>query len=357
MRPRRKRYLLALLLFFICILSTARFIDQFQIIENNFSGNVTNNIYNRGSYQSASTKPSVVQNKVLHWMNFASPDDPKIVCEQRRIVGRLFVNTTPPVLSSLETEFTNVNTGGWWYPKYCNGYTSTAIIIPYRNRFQHLLIFLRQIVPILQRQNLHYRIFVIEQNDQKGFNRGKLLNIGFNEALRLFPYACVVFHDVDLIPEDDRIDYGCVKSPMHLSSAVSSFDYRLPYGYLFGGVEMLTPRHFRKVNGFSNLFYSWGGEDDDFSRRVRFSGFSIQRLSQDIARYTMLQHISTSVQRTADQVERTVQLLNVSQAHWKEDGLNSLQYQVNKIIEYKLYTLIQVNLLLDKEESFGVELT
>lgn len=38
-----------------------------------------------------------------------------------------------------------------------------ALIIPYRNRFEQLSIFVRHMHPILRRQNLDYRIFVIEQ--------------------------------------------------------------------------------------------------------------------------------------------------------------------------------------------------
>ena len=42
---------------------------------------------------------------------------------------------------------------------------------------------------------------------------------------------------------------------------------RLPYYGIFGGVTGFLPRHFELVNGFSNQYYGWGGEDDDmFSR-------------------------------------------------------------------------------------------
>ena len=39
----------------------------------------------------------------------------------------------------------------------------TAIVIPYRKREEQLKIYLKHMHPILQRQQLHYRIFVIEQ--------------------------------------------------------------------------------------------------------------------------------------------------------------------------------------------------
>ena len=30
------------------------------------------------------------------------------------------------------------------------------------------------------------------------------MNIGFVEALKMYDFECFVFHDVDLVPEDDR---------------------------------------------------------------------------------------------------------------------------------------------------------
>lgn len=37
----------------------------------------------------------------------------------------------------------------------------------------------------------------------------------------------------------------------------------LPYEDIFGGVSALTKEQFINVNGFSNEFWGWGGEDDD----------------------------------------------------------------------------------------------
>lgn len=45
------------------------------------------------------------------------------------------------------------------------------------------------------------------------------------------------------------------------------FVARLPYATIFGGVGAFTREDFEKVNGFSNLYFGWGGEDDDLYRR------------------------------------------------------------------------------------------
>ena len=37
---------------------------------------------------------------------------------------------------------------------------------------------------------------------------------------------------------------------------------------IFGGVAAMKTEHFRLVNGFSNKFFGWGGEDDDLYNRL-----------------------------------------------------------------------------------------
>jgi hypothetical protein len=55
-----------------------------------------------------------------------------------------------------------------------------------------------------------------------------LMNIGFTEALRLRSFDCFVFHDVDLLPEDDHNSYACPEAgePRHLSVAINTFGYK-----------------------------------------------------------------------------------------------------------------------------------
>lgn len=43
--------------------------------------------------------------------------------------------------------------------------------------------------------------------------------------------------------------------------------FSLPYLSYFGGVDAFTPDQFWKVNGFSNLYFGNGGEDDDMVNR------------------------------------------------------------------------------------------
>ena len=82
--------------------------------------------------------------------------------------------------------------------------------------------------PILARQQLDYQVFLVEQADQWPFNRAALLNVGVAETKQFGNFSCFVFHDVDILPEDDRAVYGCPEEEaLHLAVAVSRWKYRL----------------------------------------------------------------------------------------------------------------------------------
>ena len=53
--------------------------------------------------------------------------------------------------------------GGEWKPASCVARYRMAVIIPFRDRDAHLIALLRHLIPLLQRQMIHFRIFVVEQ--------------------------------------------------------------------------------------------------------------------------------------------------------------------------------------------------
>lgn len=59
----------------------------------------------------------------------------------------------------------------------------------------------------------------------------------------------------------------CVRFCLYFTSEYPKLRFRLPYPQLFGGVTAIKRAHFEKVNGHSNKFFGWGGEDDDMFRR------------------------------------------------------------------------------------------
>lgn len=265
-------------------------------------------------------------------------EEDNIVCPKysKDLVGTFTPNLKDTSYKDMESRFTWVQIGGHHTPTRCKPRERVAILIPFRNRDNHLRILLNNLHPILYRQQLGYTIYVLKQADEKPFNKGKLLNIGYKGAKK-DNHTCFVFHDVDLIPENDHILYGCVRSPMHLSRAVNTFNYKLPDKTLLGGVAAWKTKEFEQVNGWSNLFVNWGGEDDDLSYRTIANKLSIFRFRNSVARYTMLKH-----RRTPVNTARHKQLKD-SYTRYKIDGLSSLVYQSHRVQRYQLFTMVSIN--------------
>ena len=148
-----------------------------------------------------------------------------------------------------------------------------GIIVPYRNRFEHLKQFKQHIVTYLDINGYdNYEIIIVEQDNAKLFNRGMLLNIGFKEAKKL---KCdyVVFHDVDMLPVD--VDYSHSDTPIHLATN------NIPFESYFGGITLFPSELFEKINGFSNLYWGWGFEDDDLRYRCIKNYIPFQNIIAD----------------------------------------------------------------------------
>ena len=147
-----------------------------------------------------------------------------------------------------------------------------GVIVPYRNRYEHLIEFKTHIVQYLKSHNIDFEIIIVEQDDAKLFNRGMLLNIGFERAKKL-DCDYVVFHDIDMIPID--VDYSYSDTPTHLATD------NIPFESYFGGITLFPSELFEKINGFSNLYWGWGFEDDDLRYRCIKHNVPFQNIIDD----------------------------------------------------------------------------
>ncbi|KAK0420025.1 hypothetical protein QR680_014468 [Steinernema hermaphroditum] len=207
------------------------------------------------------------------------------------LVGPVPVVLSAPHFPEIENMHQNLTMGGHGQPVHCRARHKVAIIVPYREREEHLRIFLRNIHGFLSKQQLDYTIFVVEQVPwERTFNRGKLMNIGFVEVLKMGYWPCFIFHDVDLLPENDHNLYVCANQPKHMAVAIDKYQYKLYHTTYFGGITALTLEQMVKMNGFSNEYWGWGGEDNDMYKRVHLAGYAIHRDSTEIARYKMIKH-------------------------------------------------------------------
>nr|CAB3224892.1 beta-1,4-galactosyltransferase 6-like [Phallusia mammillata] len=264
-------------------------------------------------------------------------------CPERfpEMVGPVDVNMTEISLKQVESELKHpITFGGSWKPDDCIPKWRVAFLIPFRNRHQHVPILLRHIFPHLFKQHVEFGIFVVNQEGDFPFNRAMLLNIGFVEIQKLKKdyYDCFIFHDVDHIPENDRIYYGCKDMPKHFAEQLDIHLYRLEYDDFFGGVSGVMTDQFEKVNGFCNQFWGWGGEDDDFYARIKHHGYNISRPPNNYGRYqAIVKHHTQEAQFLG-----RFSLLHDSVERSKTDGLNSLVYSKPTITYEPFFTNISV---------------
>ncbi|XP_039976131.1 beta-1,4-galactosyltransferase 1 [Xiphias gladius] len=257
------------------------------------------------------------------------------------LVGPLRVEFKTPVnLEQLKKDNPDLQPGGRFKPKDCEALQKVAIIIPFRKREEHLRYWLYYLHPILQRQQLDYGVYVINQEGDEVFNRAKLLNVGYVEALKEYDYECFVFSDVDLIPMDDRNTYKCFSQPRHLSVSMDKFGFRLPYNQYFGGVSSLSKEQYLKINGFPNNYWGWGGEDDDIYNRLASKGMYISRPSSEVGKCRMIRHERDK--QNDPNPQRFDRIAHTRETMYK-DGISSLSYKVVKKDKFDLFTEITVD--------------
>ncbi|CAH8593450.1 unnamed protein product [Schistosoma rodhaini] len=228
---------------------------------------------------------------------------------------------------------------------FCNNIIQkgVVIIIPIKNQFQQLYITLSTLIPILQIQHICYRIFVIEQIDNELINKGKLKNVGFIEALKLFKFDCVIFHDVDLAPINYYNSYQCdqlTKHMMiHLSVAINTNKFKLPYETYIGGVIKISTHHFITVNGYSNDYWGLDNENDDnFEKRLKFTGIKYIHVNDKIGQYIYIPYTSSY----SLQSNHLKKLLENSDEQINFHGLDAVSYKVISRSNQPFFTHLRV---------------
>ncbi|XP_033761962.1 beta-1,4-galactosyltransferase 3-like [Pecten maximus] len=246
-----------------------------------------------------------------------------------------------PSFDLIKQRYPHVALGGQWKPQGCTSFQKVAIIIPYRNRLHHLKIMLNRIHPLLWKQNIDYQVFLVEQAGNDRFNRGKLMNVGFYEAMKIGNFDCFVFHDVDLLPENDKNLYMCDDHLRQLSSAIDETRYHVMYFNYAGGVIAMKADSFKKINGYPNSYWGWGNEDDDISARTQEAGLLITRPPEHIGMFKMVRHVKET------RSENGYDGFLGWRGRWMHDGLTNpitMNYTVKHLTQHPLFTNITADI-------------
>jgi hypothetical protein len=149
-----------------------------------------------------------------------------------------------------------------------------GVCVPYRNREEHLKEFVPILSKFLESKDIDFKIYFAHQTDDKLFNRGAMKNIAAKHA---FEDGCdyIVWHDIDMVPEDDTCDYSFPNdNPQHIAVRISQSDYQLKYEEYFGGAVVFSKEQVERTNGYSNDYWDWGMEDDDLFWRCVKEGYA-----------------------------------------------------------------------------------
>ena len=160
-----------------------------------------------------------------------------------------------------------------------------SIIIPYRDREEHLTLLLPRLQEVFKDKD--YEIIVSEQNDNDNFNLACTQNI----ASQHITGNIIILHQVDYYPTDD-VSYEINDQPIlparkgiFVDKNLNPRDFNdIPGGYrkwmegiddnFYGGVVVMRTEHWDKINGINPLYKGWGNEDEDLRERFKWAGYS-----------------------------------------------------------------------------------
>jgi hypothetical protein len=208
-----------------------------------------------------------------------------------------------------------------------------AIVIPYRNREEHLGIFLAKFPEYVKNNepDLKYKIVVAEQPQGLPFIRGLSINVGAICA-RDIGADNIFIHDVDMIPI--RSDHSLVEE--------GRARVRFPASE---GSAIVHINDFFKSGGYNNEYVGWGGEDDEFYMRLGMAGVRMSSVKHDESlEYESLRHEN---QMKPDLYNRNVQLLQKYMNIEHEGKLNIIETtgvsNINKYVQNIHYNNLNNN--------------
>ena len=163
-----------------------------------------------------------------------------------------------------------------------------------------------------------------------------------------------MIQDIDYLPEK-AVDYSDCEVPTQLSAEIDRYNWKTPYLTSAGGIVSMSLKHWRKINGFGNNYFGWGGEDDELHHRLRLNGLlygdcypycarndpkvgkpgqSIKRPKKGFGRFSgKFMHSANHTKRITDSrayARNLDQLREIGSGgnRWKTDGLNSLAFSI-----------------------------
>ena len=177
----------------------------------------------------------------------------------------------------------------------------TKIVLPFKDdlparRFKSCL---DQFLPIFQSyldSNIgkeRYELIIVQEHtpETTTFNLGRTINIGFDLVKDSMEDPDIfMFHPIDILPIDTN--YSVQNNTKFCMLGYKPFIFHifrsqkfLDDHYYYKAICM-TKSDYQKVNGFTNDFVGWGGEDDEFFLRLELNNVEIDVAVNEYIRLT-----------------------------------------------------------------------
>jgi beta-1,4-galactosyltransferase 1 len=169
-------------------------------------------------------------------------------------------------------------------------------------------------------EKLEWPVLIVEQTEGKKFNRGALLNVGYD----LVDTEYIIYHDVDLIPKKSILPYYLAfpQSPIHIGKSITKYDSPS----FLGAVVSVSKKDYKTINGFPNNFWGWGGEDDAFRVRLERAGIKVFQPTIKSG-FTELPHIDTRTNADWKNMEKW-EGMKEEREGTNKSGLSDLKYEI-----------------------------
>ena len=219
-----------------------------------------------------------------------------------------------------------------------------AIIFPYRDQkeqkreeqLNNILSYYKNI------NNPNIDIFIIEQANDKLFNKGTLLNIGHKIISSKNKYQNEIHHDIDMLPDNERIKYFFNDNV--IACKINNKKYNGSSNFV-GGILSIPLNIMDQINGYSNNFWGWGREDDNLYKRLYAQQIKIYRPNK--GNVTEIEHIKANKLYINDNFKNNYDNNSITHRNELKNGFNSglsdLSYDIinkeiiaNNIIKYSV---------------------
>jgi len=223
-----------------------------------------------------------------------------------------------------------------------------TVLIPFKNREENLKVFIPYFHNFMKNyfSQINYKIVVIEQGNDKLFNKGILFNAGFILTSEDTDYYAL--HDVDQLPIS--ADYSYNFEPFHLfvnafeqsNSGLISNYYEKERFQQKGGAITVSKELYSLSNGHSNNYWGWGLIDDDFAFRLYDIGHKTARwgVNNQLGYYVTL---NANTKRFFDDdnykknYEYATDVINKIN-DWRLEGLNTTKFTLIDTVVNEKYT-------------------